>query len=241
LREQAQWVAWRYEQINGRRTKIPYNPRDGHRARSNDPRTWGSADEAQAALAQGGYDGVGFMLRAGDPFVGMDLDHCFDPQTGALLPWAAEIVETLDSYTEVSPSGTGLRIFARGTLPPRELGRREGPVEMYSDRRFLSVTGQHLSGTPTTVEERGAEVAQVHRQVFHRRYEAATPPVAPSPSATGVTPALNDAAILDKLRRAKNGPSFERLWQGDTEGYASASEADLALCGMLAFYTQDPA
>jgi putative DNA primase/helicase len=111
---------------------------------------------------------------------------------------------------------------------------------MYSDRRFLSVTGQHLSSTPTTVEERGAEVAQVHRQVFHRRYEAATPPVAPSPSATGVTPALNDAAILDKLRRAKNGPSFERLWQGDTEGYASASEADLALCGMLAFYTQDP-
>jgi hypothetical protein len=241
LREQAQWVAWRYEQINGRRTKIPYNPRDGHRARSNDPRTWGSADEAQAALAQGGYDGVGFMLRAGDPFVGVDLDHCFDPQTGALLPWAAEIVETLDSYTEVSPSGTGLRIFARGTLPPRELGRREGPVEMYSDRRFLSVTGQHLSGTPMTVEERGAEVAQVHRQVFHRRYEVATPlPLAPSPSATGVTPTLNDAAILDKLRRAKNGPSFERLWQGDTEGYASASEADLALCGMLAFYTQDP-
>jgi putative DNA primase/helicase len=113
---------------------------------------------------------------------------------------------------------------------------------MYSDRRFLSMTGQHLAGTPTTVEERGPALAQVHRQVFGRRYAAlAIPPAPVSAPAGGGPPILPDAAILDKVRRATNGPSFERLWQGDTEGYTSASEADLALCGMLAFYTQDPA
>jgi hypothetical protein len=242
LQAQALWVAWRYEDVNGRRAIIPYDPRNGKRASTNAPRTWSATQEAQAALARGEYDGIGFMLREGDPFVGVDLDHCFDPETGTLLPWAAEIVQTLDSYTEVSPSGTGIRIFTRGTLPPRELGRREGPVEMYSDRRFLSVTGQHLAGTPATVEERSPALAQVHRQVFRRRYEAHPAPPGPTVAPGRNSPAtLSDEAILDKIRRAKNGQSFERLWQGDTEGYASASEADLALCGMLAFYTQDPA
>jgi hypothetical protein len=242
LRDRAQWVAWRYEEVDGRRTKIPYNPRNGRRARSNDPATWGTSEEAEAAVVMGGYEGIGFMIHPADPFVGVDLDHCFDPQTGTLLPWAEDIVRELDSYTEVSPSGTGIRIFTRGTLPPRELGRREGPVEMYDDRRFLSVTGQHLAGTPATVEDRAEALDQIHRQVFRKRYAAAQAPSAPAaaPPMAGNPPSLTDTAILNKIRRAKNGASFERLWRGDIAGYASASEADLALCGMLAFYTQDP-
>ena len=93
---------------------------------------------------------------------GVDLDHCRDQETGQIEPWAVEVVTLIDSYTEVSPSGTGLRIICRGKIPgPR---RRKGSVEMYdeSSPRYLTITGVHLEGTPTTVEERQKAVEHVY-------------------------------------------------------------------------------
>jgi len=106
-----QWVGWRYEVRHRKRTKIPKDPNTGRNAKSDDAATWSTFDAARAACQRHRWDGVGYVFSALDPFAGVDLDKCRDPATGLLEPWAIEIVETLDSYTEVSPSETGLKIF----------------------------------------------------------------------------------------------------------------------------------
>src|SRR5262249_59536187 len=89
---------------------------------------------------------------------------CRDAQTGVIAPWAREIVAALDSYTEVSPSGTGLHSFVCGKLPLG--GRRHGRIEMYDRDRYFTVTGDHLEGTPAAIEERTTELAALHARVF---------------------------------------------------------------------------
>ena len=120
------------------------------------------------AYKRGGWDGIGFVLSptAGgeDRLVGVDLDKCRDPQTGAVEPWAAEIVRTLNTYTEVSPSGRGLRLFLLGRLPAK--GRKRGLYENYESGRYVTVTGQHIDGTPSTIEHRQAELESVHKGIF---------------------------------------------------------------------------
>ena len=140
LRDRRQWVNYRREVRDGKPTKVPYDPRTGRRAESDNPATWATFDEVVGALELGGrYDGVGFVFSEDDPYVGVDLDHCRDPETGAVEPWALGIVRRLDSYTEVSPSGTGLHIIVKGRLPPGR--RRKGQIEMYSEGRFFTMSG----------------------------------------------------------------------------------------------------
>ena len=143
-----QWVA--------RRGKVPVDPKNGHNARPNDPGTWGTFARAVERAKKDGLDGAGFVFSKDDPYCGADLDKCHDPDTGEVEEWAREVVERLDSYTEVSPSGTGLHVFIRGSIPkggPKRLpdGRS---VEVYDRGRFFTVTGRHLPGTPGTIEER---------------------------------------------------------------------------------------
>src|SRR5262245_22449094 len=109
-----QWVVWRWgaDRGGGKREKIPCDPRTGRRASVTDPRTWATFDEATRTAKQ--YAGLGFVLTTDDPFVGIDLDHCRDPQTGAIDQWAKDIIVRLWTYTEVTPSGAGFRIFLRG-------------------------------------------------------------------------------------------------------------------------------
>ena len=136
-----QWVNWRLEERGGDLTKVPYTPGTEHRASSTDLTSWGTFEDALDALDR--YHGIGFVLSSGDPYVGVDLDGCVDPETGEIEPWATRIVEALDSYTEVSPSGKGLHIVARGEIPAN--GKR-GRVEMYWAKRFFTMTGHTLSG-----------------------------------------------------------------------------------------------
>src|SRR5687767_5404260 len=117
IRDLRQWVCWRSEERDGKTTKIPYSPITGRKARSTDSETWGSYPEAVRAGKERGYDGIGFVFTAADPFCGVDLDRCLDPKTGQVEPWAREIVEELNSYAEVSPSGIGVHILVRATMP----------------------------------------------------------------------------------------------------------------------------
>jgi primase-polymerase (primpol)-like protein len=112
-----QWVCWRAELREGKATKIPYSPGSGSRARSDDPATWGTLAEAKRSAREGDYDGIGFVFTASDPFSGVDLDACVDPKSGEIASWASAIVRELDSYTEFSPSGTGLHVLFRAKLP----------------------------------------------------------------------------------------------------------------------------
>ena len=149
IRASVRAVVWRSVAVPGREkpTKVPYIPsRPAVKANVSDPRTWGTFVAALAAVQAGKADGPGIVL--GDGLVGVDLDECRDPCTGTIAPEALAIIQTLDSYTELSPSRTGLHILARGTLPPG--GRRKAGVEMYAEGRFFTVTGMHVVGTPTT-------------------------------------------------------------------------------------------
>ena len=82
-------------------------------ASSTDPATWSSFDEVVTAYEAGGFDGIGFVFTKGDPYCGIDLDDCRDPSRVRSRPWAQAIIDELASYTEVSPSGTGVHIIVR--------------------------------------------------------------------------------------------------------------------------------
>jgi hypothetical protein len=234
LRDLTQWVVWKAEQRDGKATKVLYDPRKGTRASSTDPDTW--CDFATAASANGDWDGIGFVFAPDDPYCGVDLDRCY--RDGELHPDAAEIVMRLDSYAERSPSGTGVHVIVDARLQGK--GRRTrktpwgGDIEVYDRARYFTVTGDVLDG-PSTVQSRQAELDQMVSRLL------------PPPSPNGKQPppttpvALDDRELLERARGAKNGAKFDALWRGDTAGYASPSEADLALCNMLAFWTgRDP-
>ena len=124
-------------------TKRPYSP-NGSLASTTDSDTWSGFQSClQKYEDDGGYDGIGFVLSKddvhGDEFFSVDLDHCRDSLDQSIEPWAQQIIEQFDSYTEVSPSGDGIHIFGRGQLP--EKGRKKGNIEVYDHARYMTVTG----------------------------------------------------------------------------------------------------
>jgi len=231
LRDRDQWVLWKVEERDGDTTKVPYQP-SGRKAKSNTPPTWTTFNEALRAYESGDFAGIGFMFDEDGPYVGIDLDGCVND--GDLTGGAWQIVKHLDSYTEGSPSGTGLHIICRGFLP--DLGNRTSDVdglkelELYEQERYFTVTGRHLEQSPETVEQRAQELHTLCKDVFEE--ETAEHKQAPS------TPNdLDDRELVEKAKAADDGGKFERLWSGDTSGYPSHSEADQALVNKLAFWT----
>ncbi len=152
LRALRQWVAWQARRVKGRWTKVPIDPRTGVNAKSTDSETWGTFAQA-AGFHAGRADGVGFVVN-GNGIVGIDLDDVRNPDTGELTEAATKMIEEFRAYAELSPSGTGLRIFCRGTMP--EDGRKVGAIEYFASKKYLTVTGQKIPGCPDSIEERQA-------------------------------------------------------------------------------------
>lgn len=145
LTERPQWVCWRYEERDGKLTKVPYTPGTLRRASSTDLMTWRAFEEAFTAYEtqEPPYDGIGFVLSSADPFVGIDIDDCRNPETGEIAPWAQKMISRVqEGYVETSPSGKGVHIILEGTA--RDGGMRKGKVEMYSRARFFTITGRIL-------------------------------------------------------------------------------------------------
>ncbi len=143
LTERPQWVCWRLEEREGKTTKVPYIAGGVGKASSTDLMTWRTFAEALKAYEAGRYDGIGYVFCSADPFVGIDLDDCRNPETGAVTPWAKKILSQVqDGYVEASPSGTGIHIIVEGVV--RGGGMRKGKVEMYSRDRFFTITGRAL-------------------------------------------------------------------------------------------------
>jgi hypothetical protein len=232
MRDLRQWLCWRIEERDGKPTKVPYDPSTGEKADSTNPKTWTRYEKAVSVCKKHGYDGIGFVFTPEDDLCGVDLDKCLDPATGEIEGWAQQIVEELDSYTEISPSGRGVHILVRGKLPA---GRnRKGHFEAYDQGRYFTITGEHLSGSPQGIESRQDGLLAVVRRVFGE--ESANGHTKPLGVAEVVDTGLSDSEIIRKALAASSGERFSRLWSGDTSGYGSHSEADLALCGMLAFW-----
>jgi hypothetical protein len=243
LKTRKQWVCWLLKKIespNGKPpkkpfTKIPICPNTGKNASTTEPITWtdfGIAWDYYEAFAENGsIHGLGFILR--DDLIGVDLDGCRDANTGKIADWAQKIIDLLNSYTEISPSGTGIRIFCKGEPQPKGSNRRKGDIEIYDHNspRYLTVTGWHLEGTPREIENRCEELERLYEQVFGKIDQKPLEELAIHPAPSSVK------KILDVAMAAKNGGKFAKLWEGEWEGdYPSQSQADLSLCSMLAFY-----
>jgi putative DNA primase/helicase len=235
LRALPQWLVWKLVPAKPKPKKVPYNPRHPERwASTTDATTWGTYDEAVQTCDEHQFAGIGFVFSKDDPFVGIDLDNCRNPETGELTPGAQRTVEKLDSYCEVSPSGTGVHIIVKGTLPKK--GRKKGDVEIYENGRYFTMTGQHMADTPLEICERQDALNQFHAETFKTAEPGKPHPInGNSPKRTSPPP-LDDAALIQKAIHAKNGAKFQALWSGDWTGYTSPSEADLALCRLLAYW-----
>ncbi|KZK14832.1 phage NrS-1 polymerase family protein [Meiothermus taiwanensis] len=255
LKGYPQWVVWRYEERNSKQCKVPYDPKSGRRASVNNPATWGSFAEA-LARAGAGYDGIGFVLTEDDPYTVIDLDGK-DGQGLSMLE-IHTIADRFGSYTELSPSGKGVHIWLKGTSPLS--GRRRGPVEVYSSKRFLTVTSQPLEGFNLGIAEGLDELQRFCDEVLaglrthaHEsdggRSGDKLPPlpttcaIKEGPKNVPMTLPIDGWSVPPQALEAKNGHRFTELlrsgnWMG--LGYPSQSEADLALCRWLYFWLGEP-
>jgi hypothetical protein len=239
LKARSQWVCWDYQQRRYRGgtwkwTKVPIDPRSGGPASSTDPATWSTFEEAHAAYLGRQYDGIGFVFSPEDPFLGIDLDDAIDPATELPLPWAARLIQRLDTYCETSPSGTGVKLFAVAIKPGDRCRKayESGEVEMYAEARFFCVTGHPSPGSAGEVRECQDAVAWVYSEVFAaKRSQPKRQPAAQ------LQLHLTDQNIIERASRADDGGKFSRLYGGDTSGYGSVSEATAALLLKLAFWT----
>ena len=124
LKAEARWVCWRREELNGKTTKLPACAANGRMAKSTDPATWATLEEAVAAVGRWRCDGVGFVFGPDRAFKGLDLDHVIEG--GVLDPAYCWVVEEAGTYTEVSPSGDGLHLIFRGAKPDWAQRSRKG-------------------------------------------------------------------------------------------------------------------
>lgn len=214
------WVVWALERRKDKWTKVPYQPLPTKiPAQVNVPTTWGTFSEALAVARQAPWaSGVGIVL--GDGLAGVDLDGALED--GVLLPWAEELVARTESYTELSPSGQGVHILLLGEIA----NRRKGPIEVYSDLRFFTVTGQILLERKRIVRD------QAFLDYLSGLFKPAeTKPRRPRPAKLEGTESL-----VARIERSR----YRSLWYGRWEemGYPTQSEADLALAGYLLWLCQ---
>ena len=229
-----QWICWRLEpDPKGEKPrKVPYDPKTGRKASSTNPETWATLPEAMRAQTKYLFTGVGFVFTEAGGIVGVDIDHC-RKENGTFTEAAQAILDKYPSYTEISPSGAGLHIFYRGVMPGKGNKNSATGVEMYASARYFTMTGNRLEGTPEAIGDGAQALPWIHENYIarkqvrkHKAKKAARRVV------------LSDEQVLEKARTAQNAEDFTALWEGRWQDkFASQSEADLALCCALAFWT----
>src|SRR5215216_360722 len=195
LKQHDHWLCYRGEWSKGKKklNKIPKTAK-GTAASSTDEGTWTTFENAAAAAGTRGLDGVGFAGLGRTRFTGIDIDHCIDPETGEISPYAMKIVRELDSYTEITPSRAGLRIWVEADkIPGSWCGSKneERELEVYSQGRFFTVTGWRLKGTPHTIEKR--------QEAFDAFMSREAPPDKPKPERKPYTGSEDYVLELDEF------------------------------------------
>jgi putative DNA primase/helicase len=225
------FVVWHYKEENGQRKKPPVNPKNHRPASPTDRTTWATLASALAAVATGRYQGIGFMLSH-SPFTGIDLDYCI--QEGGMQPWAQEIINTLDTYTEYSPSwsravGTGgVHLLVAGKPPA---SKKAGNIEVYGEKHYLTITTRRLQGTPATINSRQTQL----RALYGSLLPVPTPPNERQNTGGGA-PGLPRTELPPE---AAHDPVLQKLLRGDISGYTSQSSADFVLIMKLLHWTGD--
>ncbi len=244
LRGFPHFVAWRYEWVDDELKKPPFDPKTSKRASVRQPDTWGSFSEAQRAYETRQFAGIGIVLTLDMSIVGIDIDHCI--REGSVNSEATRIVSAINSYTEVSPSGEGIRIMLAGKLPGQF--RRRGSLELYEDMRYLTLTGHRIAQTPQDIQPRHRELYGLYHRIFHldsrQQVQENTGGDSGHRPPVEYQRARSDEAVLHKALAAKNGGNFRRyytgdptLWEGTGAKHSSQSEADFTLVLMLLYWT----
>ena len=142
LKVRPQWVVWKavWRAESERLDKVPYSAESGRKASSTDLLKWSAFENACETLETCKYSGLGFVFSSGDPYTGIDLDNCVEQETGQIKQWALKIIRYFDSYTELSATATGVHIIVKGEVP----NRRKAEIEVYSSKRFFTMTGHVL-------------------------------------------------------------------------------------------------
>jgi len=169
-----QWVNWRLvKKGNDKPTKVPFQP-NGAPASSTDPATWKTIESVIEASEN--FSGIGFVFSSSDPYCGIDFDACRDPQTGAIETWAKDWIRKLDSYSEVSPSKTGIKVWIKGKLqldsgkkallPQYKIGEKMPEIEAYDHARYFAVTGMRYDKLPHEPQERQLVLDELCAEFF---------------------------------------------------------------------------
>lgn len=223
------WILWKLEPDDkGRITKVPYSGKYDGRASSSNPNTWTTFDCVMSKLERTGskYNGIGVCVHKSHRLIFIDIDHCVDAD-GQISDHALDIVKHMDAqFVELSQSGSGLHILALGEIPKSFKNSRNG-VEMYNDRRFVAMTGRAIRrGEPHEDADAVRYVWETYRT--------------PEKKKTVVQHAFPDLERDDQwiIDHAMKRGRFRDLFNGSwlALGYGSQSEADIALCNILAFW-----
>lgn len=235
LKQTASFCVWKMEKRSGRPTKVPYNPRTGAMARTNDPSTFADFNTAMKSYAIGGWDGIGYRVSEG--IGAIDIDHCIR-EDGSLNDVAASILGIFSTaYFERSPSGTGLRGFFK--LSPDfaydktvyYINNRKHGLEVYlpgTTNRFVTVTGDMFR--PGTVERDDDALRSLLDTFMKRSTRVSSKTVEP-------VSYLDDDGVIAHASASESGDKFKALYAGNwEEGYDSQSDADMAFVSMLCFW-----
>lgn len=256
LKPLKKWVVWRLEDRQNKKgewkqTKVPYKSMIAGAATTRKDE-WKTFNEAVdmfedckdlpkwsrgCRLEDVGFNGIGFVFTDEDEYMGIDWDHIRDKETGGIEAQYRDEIKALDTYVEVSQSGEGAHAILKGAMPGNRHRKINTPYEMYESGRFFVMTGNHLEGTPREIRESPKEAIQaIYEKIDSPKVDQK------SIAAQVRTQSLEDKAILELCQAARNADKFNNLYAGEIGYYGGDhSAADLALCTLLAFYTQDAA
>lgn len=200
------WIGWDFEHDGKKWGKIPKNPRTGGNAKTNDPATWGTLGDAIAKMDASVCEGIAIVITKRRDIlpidlVGIDLDDCRDADTGDIDDWAIDIIDSLATYTEVSPSGTGVKLLCVAAWPEESVacGRNfsSQKIEIYREK-YWCMTGHVVPGTHGTIERRDAELTALWDKVSQAERDAKKPATNGSASNNKSTPT---SAVEDRYRK----------------------------------------
>jgi len=236
LKSVPNFVLWRKEVQNGIETKVPYNPSNGYHASVNNPATWSTFENCISILPQTNMSGIGFVITPELNIACIDIDDPFKTKPDGspkftnpeeLYQRQINIAKAFDSYSEVSPSGRGIHIWLKGTVPT---GRDKFSVGIYPHGRFMTMTGVVYNPAP---------IRDMNGQLYQLWAEMGEGGQSQSLSLTKEQ-LQSDTEIYEAAANAQNGEKFIDLWEGNWQRYyPSQSEADYALIDILSFYTQN--
>jgi putative DNA primase/helicase len=230
IKDKERWVIWKWtwNMKEKKWEKPPMDAKTGFAASSTNPKTWSSFQVVYDKYKNFNWDGIGFVLNG--EYTGEDFDDCRNPATGQIFEPALSEIANLNSYTEVSPSLTGCKALTKAKLPKG--GHHKNGHGVFDTGRYFCITGHIIEGVSPNIESRQEEVNKLVKKYWPKDFEEKEkPPPSPKP------PSIEDSDLTEKIRRSAQGSKFDKLWSGNYSDYPSWSEADLALCSMLAFWT----